>query len=65
MPEGIKGLISVAWPRGRAEEIAAEETRDGRAAKVARYDDETFCVHVTDPFGVQSGLAARYEGIVQ
>lgn len=62
MPEA---KIEVAWPLPRAEAIAEEERQAGREARVSRYDDETYCVHVTDPYGTQSGLAARYVGMVQ
>ena len=60
MTDGLRAKIEVAWSKRRAEKIAVEERADGRDALVAPYDAETYCVHVSDPYGTQTGLAARF-----
>ena len=63
--DGRRAKIAVAWQRERAEEIAIEETANGNMALVARYDDESYCVYITDPYGSQSGLVARVEQVAE
>ena len=61
----VDAKIEVAWPKERAEEIAAEQRAEGTKVLVRPYDAETFCVVIFNEDGTARGLAAKHAGLVQ